>query len=143
MCNDVLGVRQAVFDAERFGRAIGHADFGDERDMRRTFTREFDLLRLDEDSVGAKPLARFKRAAHEFIVADVADIGLQVDDKWSFVPVSALHFENAKPCLDACRMIWERRDRLEGPGMTLAPKAVHVRVHVFDAGVTVVFFSEE
>lgn len=49
--DNVFGAGKAVFETEGFGGAVGHADFGNESDVRRAVSGEFDLLRFDEDGV--------------------------------------------------------------------------------------------
>ncbi len=111
--------------------------------MRRTIPGQLDLLRLDEDRIRAQPFAGLQRLAHELIVTNVADIRLKVGDKRCLRPVRPLHFEDAKPCFHARFDGWERRDRFKRPGMTLAPEAVHIRVHVLDGGVAIVPLGKE
>src|SRR5215204_5844744 len=51
MRDDLFSMRYTVLDAERFGCAIRHAHFGDKRNMWRTMTGKFNLLRFDEDGI--------------------------------------------------------------------------------------------
>ena len=107
MRDDIFRVRDSVFDAKRFGGAIRHTHFGYERNMSRAVACELDLLRLDEDRIGSKPLTGLDAAANQLVIADAADIRLQVGDQRGVVPVSALHFEDAKPRFDAYFMGWK------------------------------------
>src|SRR5687768_2311568 len=143
MRDDILGMWDTVFDTERFRCAIRHAYFGDECNMRRTNSRQLNLLRLDEDRIRAKPLARLKRSADEFIVAHLTDIWLEVGDKWSLRPVGALRRKDAKPGFHTRFDSWKRRDRFKRPGVSFAPKAMHVCVHVFNARMTIVLLGKQ
>src|SRR5215203_47085 len=55
----------------------------------------------------------------------------------------ALHLENAKPCLTGNFPARERRNGLERPSMTLAPEAMHIGIHIFDTGMTVILFGKQ
>src|SRR5688500_17055436 len=107
MRDDILGMWDAVFDTKRFRCAIRHAYFGDECNMRRTNSRQLDLLRFDENGIRAKPFTFLESSADEFIVAHVTNIWLEVGDERSLRPVGALHRKDAKPGFHTCFNGWK------------------------------------